>query len=153
MRCAMARACARQPLRRWREATADEHGSAIVEFIFAATILLIPMIYLVLAAAALEGGSYAVVSAADQAAKVFAVAENPAQARSNAQAAADRAIANFGFSGSNTTISCNSECLSPGSVVTVTVSLDVPLPFVSDYISASAFTVDATAAQRVDRFG
>ncbi|ALD63517.1 hypothetical protein [Arthrobacter sp. AG1021] len=148
----MARA-SRQLLRRCRTAAAAERGSAIVEFIFAATILLIPMIYLVLAAAALEGGSYAVVSAADQAAKVFAVSENPAQARSNAQAAADRAMANFGFSGSNTAIACSGECLSPGSVVTVTVSLDVPLPFVSDYISASAFTVDATAAQRVDRFG
>ena len=86
----MARA-SRKLLRRCRTAAAAERGSAIVEFIFAATILLIPMIYLVLAAAALEGGSYAVVSAADQAAKVFAVSENPAQARSNAQAAADRA--------------------------------------------------------------
>ncbi|MFJ2618142.1 hypothetical protein [Glutamicibacter sp. NPDC087344] len=136
-----------------RRCRSDERGSAIVEFIFASTILLIPMIYLVLAAAALEAGSYAVVSAADQAAKVFALAQNPAQAHSNAQAVAERAMANFGFSGAHTSISCDAQCLSPGSVVTVTVSLDVPLPVVSDYLRASAFTVDSTAAQRVDRFG
>lgn len=149
----MARAAKHRLRGPWRRIAAEEKGSAIVEFIFASTILLIPMVYLVLAAAALEGGSYAVVSAADQAAKVFAVAENPGQARDNAQAAADRAMANFGFSAARTSISCNGECLSPGSVVSVTVSLEVPLPLLSGAIHASAFTVDATAVQRVDRFG
>jgi len=131
----------------------DESGNAIVEFIFAATVLLIPMIYLILAASHLQAGSYAVVGAADQAAKVFAIAETPAQAHSNAEEAVRRTMNNFGYSGAKTTISCDSECLSPGSVVTVTVELDVPLPFVSQMFTASAFSVDSAASQRVDQFG
>lgn len=142
MRCAMA-----------NSQVQNEEGSAIVEFIFASTVLLIPMIYLILAAGQLQAGSYAVVGAADQAAKVFAIAENPAQARANAHHVVDRAMNNFGLSGANTSISCDQTCLTPGSIVTVEVSLRVQLPFISDYIDASVFTVDASSTQRVDRFG
>lgn len=134
-------------------ACADERGSAIVEFIFASTVLLIPMVYLILAAGQLQGGSYAVVGAADHAAKVFAVAQTPAQARSDAHAAVRRTMASFGYANARTSISCDKECLSPGSVVTIRVELDVPLPFVSDWVEASAFTVDSSASQRTDRFG
>ncbi len=136
-----------------RQMARDEGGSAIVEFIFAATVLLIPMIYLILAASQLQAGSYAVVGAADQAAKVFAVAETPVQARAQAHEAVNRAMNNFGYSSAKTSISCDSTCLSPGSVVTVTVELDVPLPFVSEIFDASAVSVDSSASQRVDRFG
>ncbi|WP_404290373.1 hypothetical protein [Glutamicibacter arilaitensis] len=130
-----------------------DEGSAIVEFIFASTVLLIPMIYLILAAGQLQAGSYAVVGAADQAAKVFAVADTPAQARSNAHQVVERSMNNFGLSGASTQITCDLECLSPGSIVTIQVSLRVQLPFVSDYFDASVFTVDAASTQRIDRFG
>lgn len=132
---------------------AEDCGSAIVEFIFASTVLLIPMVYLILAVGQLQGGSYAVVGAADHAAKVFAAADNPAQARSDAHAVVRRTMNNFGYADARTSISCDKECLSPGSVVTVTVALDVPLPFVSDWAEVSAFTVDSSASQRTDRFG
>lgn len=150
MRCGMARPRAHTDAARVQN---DEKGSAIVEFIFASTVLLIPMIYLILAAGQLQAGSYAVVGAADQAAKVFSVAENPAQARSHAHQVVDRAMNNFGLSGANTSITCDQTCLSPGSVVTVEVSLRVQLPFTADYLDASVFTVDASSTQRIDRFG
>jgi len=136
-----------------RKTSQDESGSAIVEFIFAATVLLIPMVYLILAASHLQAGSYAVVGAADQAAKVFALADTPIQAQADAKETVRRAMNNFGYSNAKTSISCNSECLSPGSVVTVTVELDVPLPFVSEMFDVSAFSVDSAASQRVDQFG
>lgn len=136
-----------------RSQTREDAGSAIVEFIFASTVLLIPMIYLILAASQLQAGSYAVVGAADQAAKVFAVADTPAQAQADAREAANRAMNNFGYSTARTSITCDTTCLSPGSVVTVTVELDVPLPLVSEFLNASAFSVDSSASQRVDRFG
>lgn len=144
MRCVMAKSTPR--------ASHDE-GSAIVEFVFASTVLLIPMIYLILAAGQLQAGSYAVVGAADQAAKVFAVADTPAQAQSNAHQVVERAMNNFGLSGASTQISCDLDCLSPGSIVTIQVSLRVQLPFVSDYFDVSVFTVDAASTQRIDRFG
>lgn len=132
---------------------AGECGSAIVEFIFAATVLLIPMIYLILAAAALEAGSYAVVSAADQAAKVYAVAEDKSQAEADAENVVSRAMRNYGFESAKTEIVCSERCLTPGSVVKIRVSLTVPLPMASSFTQASLITVDALSAQRVDRFG
>lgn len=131
----------------------EDRGSAVVEFVFASTVLLIPLVYLILAAGQLQGGSYAVVGAADHAAKVFAAAENPVQARNDAHAVVRRTMNNFGYHNARTSIRCDKECLSPGSVVTVTVALDVPLPFVSDWVDASAITVDSSASQRTDRFG
>ncbi|WP_440101899.1 TadE/TadG family type IV pilus assembly protein [Glutamicibacter mishrai] len=136
-----------------RKTARDEDGSAIVEFVFAATVLLIPMVYLILAASHLQAGSYAVVGAADQAAKVFAISDTPVQAQLNARETVSRAMSNFGYTDATTTISCDAECLSPGSVVTITVELDVPLPFVSEMFEASVFSVDAAASQRVDQFG
>ncbi|HSP76545.1 MAG TPA: hypothetical protein VLO31_10065, partial [Cryobacterium sp.] len=58
--------------RRWR-AWADraERGSASLEFITAGLILLVPLVYLVLAMAALQGGALAVEGAARQAARVY----------------------------------------------------------------------------------
>lgn len=150
MRCAMTEA---GMARAEQGPDETEKGSAIVEFIFASTVLLIPMIYLILAAGQLQAGSYAVVGAADQAAKVFAVAENPMQARSHAHQVVERAMNNFGLAGADTDISCDKTCLSPGSVVTVRVSLRVQLPFISEYLDASVFTVDASSTQRIDRFG
>lgn len=131
----------------------EDRGSAVVEFVFASTVLLIPLVYLILAAGQLQGGSYAVVGAADHAAKVFAAAEDPVQARNDAHAVVRRTMHNFGYRNARTSIRCEMECLSPGSVVTVTVALDVPLPFVSEWVEAFAFTVDSSASQRTDRFG
>ena len=48
---------------RWRHWTEDE-GSASLEFITAGMILLLPLVYLVLVMAALQGGSLAVEGAA-----------------------------------------------------------------------------------------
>ena len=117
------------------------------------TVLLVPLIYLIIAAAALEAGSYAVVSASDQAAKVFAVSADSAQAHANAHNVVDRTMRNFGFDDAQTSISCSQACLTPGSVVTVEVKLAIPLPFISEFLDARIFTVDSSAAQRIDRFG
>ena len=131
----------------------DERGSAIVEFVFSSTVLLIPLVYLILAAALVQGGSYAVSGAADAAAKLFATAGNPAQARARAEQAVAETMHSHGLPAAQTSISCDGQCLAPGSIVTVKVSLQVPLPFVSDMVHASVVTVDAVASQRVDRFG
>ena len=136
-------------------AIADETGSAIVEFIFTSTLIIIPMIYLVLAAGQLQGASYAAVGAADQAAKVFAASEQPAQADTHARDAVSRTLSDFGIatSRSTTEIACTPACLEPGSTVTVAVRIQVPLPFLPESFGTSVFSVDSTATQRVDRFG
>lgn len=140
-----------------RRGPTGEEGSAVLEFVFLAVLLMIPVVYLVLTVGSLQGGAYAVVGAADQAAKVFAAHQDEAGARAAAEQAVALAIADQGFDAGEATleISCGSGgCLSAGSTVTATVTLRVPLPVVASLpgISAHAATVDATASQVVGRY-
>src|SRR5213080_4024602 len=69
------------------EAVVGERGSAVVEFTFLSLLLMVPLVYFIITVGQIQGGSFAVVGAADQAAKVF-VAQPDAQ---SAQAAAEQA--------------------------------------------------------------
>ena len=51
---------------------ANEDGSAAVEFVFLGVLLLIPLVYLILTAGQVQGAAYAMVGAAEHAAKVYA---------------------------------------------------------------------------------
>lgn len=134
-----------------------EEGSAVVEFVFLGVLLLVPVVYLVLTVGHLQGGSFAVVGAADQAAKVYVDASGPAEADARAREAVAVALADFGFTQdqADVAISCSEECLAPGSSVTVTVALEVPLPLIPAIAGSypSAATVDSAATQIVERFG
>ncbi len=134
-----------------------EQGSAVVEFVFLGVLLLIPVVYLILTVAQLQGGSFAVVGAADQAAKVYADASTSSEGEERAREAARIALADFGFGEDQAVveISCSAQCLAPGSLVTVVVRLDVPLLLIPAIAGSapSAATVDATSTQVVERFG
>jgi hypothetical protein len=134
-----------------------EAGSAVVEFVFLGVMLLVPVVYLVLTVGQLQGGSFAVVGAADQAAKVYVDASSPGEADARAREAARIALADFGFAEEQAAveITCSEECLTPGSTVTVVVRLEVPLPLIPAVAGsyASAATVDAVSTQIVERFG
>jgi hypothetical protein len=129
----------------------------VLEFTFLGLILLVPVVYLILSAAQLQGGSFAVVGAADHAAKVFVEAETPAQAHARARQAALVALDDFGFAAGQADIgiSCDGQCLAPGSSATVVVRLEVPLPLIPTLpgLNSSAATVESTASQSVERFG
>ena len=128
-----------------------------MEFIFLGVLLLVPVVYLVLTVGQLQSGSFAVVGAADQAAKVFVDAPTPEEAHARARAAALLTLSDFDFTEDQASIeiSCDTECLAPGSSVQVVVRLEVPLPLVPDLLGASpsAATVDALAVQIVEQFG
>ena len=129
----------------------------MVEFVFLGVLLLVPVVYLVLTVGQLQGGSFAVVGAADQAAKVYADAATPEEADGRARQAVRLALSDFGFDEEQATvrIACGGQCLAPGSTVTVSVTLDVPLPLAPAVSGAypSVATVDSTATQIVERFG
>jgi hypothetical protein len=132
-----------------------ERGSAVVEFVFLGALLLVPVVYFVIAVAQVQGGSFAVVSAADHAAKVFVAAGTPAAAHSQAEQAALLSVQDFGFGTGDLAmaIGCGgAACLEPGSTVTVNVSLEVPLPLISG-LDLSFATVTSTATQIVERYG
>ncbi|MBG6189710.1 hypothetical protein IWX64_000637 [Arthrobacter sp. CAN_A212] len=134
----------------------EESGSAVVEFVFLGLLLLVPVVYFVLTLSQLQAGSFAVVGAADQAAKVYVSKESVPDAAAGAQRAALLVLNDFGFdaAAAEVQIRCSGECLAPGSGVTVEVRLGVQLPLMPSGagVSGSAISVDASATQLVERY-
>ena len=62
----------------FRERLTDEGGTAVIEFVWLAVLLLIPLIYLILCLARVQAGSYAVTQGAREAARAFVTAEDDA---------------------------------------------------------------------------
>ena len=139
------------------EGNTNEQGSAVVEFTFLALILMVPLVYFVITVGQIQGGSFAVVGAADQAAKVYVAQPDAASARAAAEQAVAIALADFGHGPgqANLAIACDpADCQAAGTAVTTTVNLSVPLPFIpfADSFRLSATEVEASATQLVGRF-
>ena len=148
-------------IRRIRLHLAGDDGTAALEFVTAGLILLVPLIYLILAAATVQGGALAVEGAARQAARVFVQAPTPHEAAARAARAIDFGLADYGIAPemASVTVSCSGtstgSCPARGAIVTVTVRLQVPLPLVPDVLdpsTAASVPVQATARQQVSRF-
>lgn len=134
-----------------------ERGSAVVEFTFLALLMMVPLVYFIITVGQIQGGSFAVVGAADQAAKVYVAQPDASTAQAAAEQAAALALADFGHrpEQAQVAISCSpADCQAPGTAVTTTVSLTVPLPFIpfGDGLRLSATEVEASATQLVGRF-
>lgn len=134
-----------------------ERGSAVVEFTFLALLLMIPLVYFIITMSQIQSGSFAVVGAADQGAKVYIAQPDAATAQAAAERAVAIALADFGHAAEAARMetSCDpADCQAAGSTVTVTVSLTVPLPFLpfSDDFGLSASEVEASSTQIVGRY-
>lgn len=105
-----------------------DSGTAVIEFIFASIVLLIPVIYLMLTLSQLQAAGYATTSAAMSASRIAARDANPSKAR--AQAVAKMHFADFGLPDAPTSItySCAGPCGHAGSLVTARVETKVSLP-------------------------
>jgi hypothetical protein len=143
-----------------RSKLSRDDGSAALEFITAGFLLLIPLVYLVIAMAALQGGSLSVEGASRQAARVFVQAPDAAQAQARAQTAVDFALRDFGLGAVPATvkISCRPRpgvCLTRRGFVTVTVTASVPLPLVPNVLALKtplSVPMSATSTEQVSRF-
>ncbi|MET0991175.1 MAG: hypothetical protein ABWX66_02185 [Lacisediminihabitans sp.] len=151
-------------MRRWRrwitERLRGDAGSASIEFVTAGLILLLPMVYLVLVLASIQGAALATEGAARQAVRVFVQAETQAEAEAEAHRAVEFALADYGLSGSDArvTVRCAphpSDCLTRRGRVTVTVAVSVPLPLVPPALTVRvplAVPLEGSAAGQVSRF-
>jgi Flp pilus assembly protein TadG len=145
---------------RSREALGEgsrEAGSAVVEFTFLALLLMVPLVYFIITVGQIQGGSFAVVGAADQAAKVFVAQPDAPSAQAAAEQAALIALADFGHDAGQARVSTRCDpagCQAAGTAVTVTVNLTVPLPFVpfNEDFRLKASEVEASSTQLVGRF-
>ena len=137
-----------------------DDGSAALEFITAGFLLLIPLVYLVLAMADIQGGALAVEGASRQAARVFVQAGDSGSAQARARTAVDFALDDFGLGNvaSTVKISCRPNravCLTRRGLVTVTVTARVPLPLVPNVLALKtplAVPMSATSTEQVSRF-
>lgn len=134
-----------------------EEGSAVVEFTFLSLLLMVPLVYFIITMSQLQGGSFAVVGAADQAAKVYVAQPDALSAQAAAEQAALVALADYGHPAQDASVhtSCDPvDCQAAGTAVTVTVSLTMPLPFVpfNKEFRLNAGEVEASATQLVGRF-
>lgn len=116
----------------WRARLSDEGGTAVIEFVWLAILLLIPLIYLILCLARLQAGSYAVTQGAREAARAYVTAEDDSSGQARARAASDIAVEDQGFAGQgDLSVTCSTApCLSPGGSLTTEVTVSVPLPLV-----------------------
>jgi hypothetical protein len=130
----------------------------VVEFTFLGLLLMVPVVYFIITVGQIQGGSFAVVGAADQAAKVFVTRPDASSGRAAAEQATMVALADYGHPAGNASveINCDSggDCMAAGSAVTVTVRLTVPLPFVpfGEALRLNAGQLSASATQVVGRF-
>ncbi|MCC2316854.1 TadE/TadG family type IV pilus assembly protein [Cellulomonas chengniuliangii] len=150
-------------VRWWRArlATAgDDRGNAVVEFLGAALLLIIPVVYLVLVLGRLQAATFAVEGAARESGRAFARAEEPSAGTERAIAAVGLALADQGFGDASPsqalTLGCSSvPCLEPGSEVSAEVEIAVPLPFVPSFVRGVVpleIPVSARHVAPVDRF-
>ncbi len=137
----------------------SDAGSAVVEFVAVSLLLLVPVVYLVVAMARVQAATFAVESAAREAARVVATASTPAEAEARALAATRWALTDQGFdvpAEDALALDCTVPgCLAPGARVTATVSVVVALPGVPELVSGAVpvgVSVSASHAQVVDEF-
>ena len=145
--------------KRW--SSGAQAGSASLEFITAGLILLVPLVYLVLALSALQGGALAVEGAARQAARVYVQSPDAFTASARAHRAVAFALEDYGLdpNDAEVRIECGggaSHCLTRQGLVTVTVRIGIILPLVPDLLAlnqGASVPMTAASTQIVSRFG
>ena len=140
----------------WRRR--GDEGNAIVEWIWLAVLLMIPLVYVVLAALSVQRAAFASTSAAREAARAYATAPSDAEGERRAEAAVALAMHDQGVSWVPTgrVISCGDCSFAPGSTFTVDLHTTVALPFVPSWLCSdrcvAGIPVSAHHRERIDCF-
>lgn len=112
----------------------DESGTAIIEFVWLAILLLVPLLYIVLAAFDTQRAAYAASAAARSAGRAFVTAPDQATGYARARAAVRLAYQDQRLDAvPGVRITCRPDprhCLTPGSVVRAEIRSTVDLPLV-----------------------
>ena len=142
---------------RLRDRWGDDAGNAIVEFVYLAILLLVPLVYVLLTVFTVQRAAYAVSSAAREAGRVYATSETGEDAYERAFVAATIVMRDSGLdlSHDQLQIRCDDGCLEPGSTVPVTIEYDVALPLLPRFLDGSApasIEVSSSHLEVVDRF-
>jgi hypothetical protein len=150
-------------LDRIRRLAARDDGSAVVEFVFLAIVILVPLMYVALVVSLLQRSAFAVTQAARESGRAYAQADTAAQSGSRAQYAMGLAMADQGLgtdgvqlryvpAGAACTAPSTTPSLRPGSRFTICVIKTLQLPGVPGFLQSSTNTVTGVFVVNVDRF-
>lgn len=137
----------------------DDRGSAIVELVWLGILLLVPLLWIIVSAFEVQGGAFAVSSAARSAGRAFALAPDDASGKRAAEAAARQSLDDQGLDGVGVavTVTCTpypSNCHSGTSIITVRVASRVVLPLMPDFLGGDkpSFALDSSHTVPIGRY-
>ena len=132
---------------------AGDDGNAVVEFSTLAVLLMVPLVYILLSVFEVQRASFGVTEAARQAGRAYATADDPAQGRARAAAAAALAMRDQGLE-CRRCLTGLTGSLQADAQVTTTVEHFVRLPLLGSVLGGGrgGIPVDATHVEVVDRF-
>ena len=128
-----------------------ERGDAVVEFIGFFAVLVVPVVYLIVAASWVQAAVFATDAGAREAVRI--IASHPDDGEERAQAQVGLAFADFGVAGQPVVEASCDGCASPGGQASVTVSTVVPLPLVPRWLGAPGIPVRSSAVSPVQEVG
>jgi hypothetical protein len=139
-------------LRRRLAADAGERGSALVEFVFVALVVFVPLVYLVAGFSAVQRGVFASSAAAREAGRALGTAPDPLTGQARAERAVRLAIEDQSVDATDVRLAyapagagCDAAgsytpMLAPGEVFSVCVTVTVRIPLLPDFIDANTAT-------------
>lgn len=140
----------------------DDEGSAIIEFVFVAVIVMVPLIYLIVTVATVQRSELAVSQAAREAGRAFATADSPADAESRARAAVEIILRDHGLpddvdvryvaAGAPCSAAAVAPRLAPGAQFTVCVTRRVGIPAVPRALAGKGITTVGKYVVHVDDY-
>lgn len=134
----------------------------MIEFVFLAVLVMVPLLYLVVAVFELQRNAFAVTQAAREAGRAFVTAEDVAHGQTRAEYAAELAVRDQGLDPAGMVVRfgpVGSGCagggaptLEPGADFEVCVTQPYRLPGVGDYFTGGNNTVTGRYVVHVDDF-
>ncbi|WP_166503410.1 hypothetical protein [Modestobacter italicus] len=137
---------------RWRARLAGEGGSAIVEFVFIALVVFLPLVYLVAGFSSVQRGVFAATEAAREAGRALGTAPDPVTGQARAEAAVAIAVEDQSVEATDVVLAyapagagCGAAggyqpALTPGEEFLVCVTVTVRVPLLPDFIDANTAT-------------
>lgn len=137
-----------------------EEGSAALEFLLVALVVLVPLVYLIVALGAIQGQALGVETGARQLARTISTAPDAASADARAARVLDAIVAEYGLDPAAVVVevSCAAPavgCPAAGALLSVMVTTTVPLPLVPPVLGMDTLAripVEAVAVQKVSRY-
>jgi Flp pilus assembly protein TadG len=139
-----------------------DDGNAIIEFVFVAVVVMLPLVYLIVAIATVQRSQLAVTQAAREAGRAFATSDRPADTGARVRAAVRLALADQGLADDVEVryVRVDAGCdaapvtprLTPGAQFAVCVSRRVDLPAVPSVLQGRGITTVGRFLVHIDDY-